>query len=1331
MPRALLLILICLIIGAGVKASPRFRHYTTENGLPANCIRQIIQDRNGFVWCATDGGVIRFDGATPRLIPILRNTSTLENDYISAIHESNDGQLWIATDLRLLRLNPLTQRFEPLDITFTPTSRHKSQALIKTITSDPDGQLWIATVNNGLFRLDPKTLTAKNFDIPELSNLIDALFVDSQGTVWIANNRGQGVLMRLDKAADTFRPLPVTWQGKPMPIVATTIAQDPTSHLLWLGLWDDGLACLNPYTAQITKLLTPSALNGLTHIHTITPAPGHMLYVGSDGGLTAYNTLTDRAENIRPQQANPASLSDRFVYPILLDNEQGLWIGTFYGGINYLAPDLKHFDTSCQPDATYHIEANIIAGLCEDYRGDVWISSDDGGVWQLDAASGTCSKVHLHSPEAVEISSNTHGLCADGQYIWIGTYTTGLARYHIPTKVLSHYYPRVGKGRKHLPGWSCYAVHKDDQGRIWAGTLDGLTLYDPASDSFTLVKETGYLVIDIDHDAAGCLWLSTHGGGLMRYNPATDVWRTFRHSAQANSIPSDHVNATLIHPDGTVWCATPEGLCSFNPTDETFTVADLGTVPSRSICAIVPDRDKLWLTTTNGLLCYSPSGKSVEIFTSADGLSSNQFNANVAIMTSQGKIYAGTVKGINAFFPHQLSLNTVLPPVVFTGLDIHNTPVEMVDARIDLSSQRPRITLSAASDKAFTIHFAALSYVNPQSNTYRYRLDGFDKKWIETNDPRAAYTNIPPGTYTLRIQGSNSDRIWSPDTLTLDIVISPPWYASLPMKIAYTVVFALVILGIVWMLLKRQEARHRRIIASHDALREKEAYQAKMDFFTMIAHEIRTPVSLIIGPLDKITAQSQSLPSPVVANLKIIDRNARRLLSLVNQLLDFKKIEQNPIRVSFASENLNALIVSVVERFTPSVEQKGGTIVLSLPSEPVFADIDAESITKLVSNLLNNARKFMVSTIQITLTSTSDQFQITVADDGCGISSDDARRIFLPFVQASQPTGENGLAGTGLGLSIVKAVVNAHNGQIALNSSPGTGAEFVVTIPLRQNIQPLPATDTNTSATATADPDPDDLNRPVMLVVDDNAEMCRFIADHFATSYCVVTAADGLQALDTIRSRHIDLIVSDWMMPRLDGEQLCHALRSDPNFSHIPFVMLTAKTDDVSKIQSMRIGADAYVEKPFSIAYLEARIKNLIDMRALLCKRFSQSPLEPISTLAPSTADSEFLTRITTLIEDNFSNPDLNVDFIASQMAISRSSLYAKIKTIADITPNELIQITRLKRAAQLLAERRYRINEIAYMVGFNSPSYFTKCFQRQFGLKPAEFHNRPNTQTK
>ena len=555
-------------------------------------------------------------------------------------------------------------------------------------------------------------------------------------------------------------------------------------------------------------------------------------------------------------------------------------------------------------------------------------------------------------------------------------------------------------------------------------------------------------------------------------------------------------------------------------------------------------------------------------------------------------------------------------------------------------------------------------------------------------------------------------------------------YWSTASKILYFILACIILTFFIRFLLRRTEKKHTAEINQLNLNKEKEVHEAKIKFFTMIAHEIRTPVSLIIGPLEKMMRSSIPIPAALRDDLNIIDRNSQRLLFLVNQLLDFRKVEQEGISIRYASYNIRQLLQAVCERFTPFITQHGAHLEIEYPDADFTAMVDSEAITKLISNLLTNASKYTKDKVVLSCTVQPEQhtFTIRVTDNGIGISEADRKKIFNPFYQAM-----DNKPGTGIGLSIVKSIVESHNGCIEVESEINKGSSFIVTLPIEQVNAAAQEGESNVLNPAIPEdilleslPVASSKDKPMMLIVDDNEEMLNFLSSSFSARYSILTAEDGIEALEKLKTNEVTLIVSDWMMPRMDGVEFCKTLRADQAISHIPFILLTAKTDTNSKIEGMDCGADAYIEKPFSVQYLEACIKNLLDLRSLLRQKFSKMPMVPLNSIASNSMDNKFLTRVNEIIEQNFSNSDLSVDFLAEQLCISRSGLFAKIKTLANITPNELIQIVRLKKAAVLLSENKYRVNEICYMVGFNNPSYFAKCFQKQFGIKPGEFANNP-----
>ena len=1082
---------------------------------------------------------------------------------------------------------------------------------------------------------------------------------------------------------------------------------------VWLGTWENGLLLMHP-DGRLEQVLSPTSAGKGTHIHTLMERSDDCICIGCDEGVVCFNPQTRQVSSDIPAK--------RFVYAITADTEGGLWIGTFYGGVDYISPVGKRFEAFTIETG---LTGNVISHFCEDRQGRIWIASDDGGLMCYSPQE----QRFVDYPHRSQLAQqNVHALClrnnapgsaaSTSEELWIGTYTNGVLVLDIEKGTLRQFTNEASP--RSLDNSSSYAIFNDSKGRIWVATMAGLNLYSPEGQDFERIRTLGAMTIDIDEDAQGSLWLSTQGDGLWCYQPEKKGWKHYRHEAKdEQSLPNDHVNCAYVDEQGRLWVGTFGGLCCYHREQDRFERIRLD-VPSQNIMSIIEDHGALWLTTERGIVKYVP-GESVQRFTLHDGLVCEQFQTNSGMKASDGRIYFGTTSGFNTFYPYQIKANGVMPPVYITALSIMNRE-ELTAEGIPLDlSQTKEIVIGYGDNRMVSFSFASLSYCSPEKNLYAYMLEGFDRDWNYVgNQTKATYTNLPAGSYTLRVKATNNDGIWSEKEAVLKVIVHPPFWWSWYAKLFYLLVIGAAIWYYVHLRLRRAEHQHQVEMQRLNEAKEREVREARLNFFTMIAHEIRTPVSLIIGPLEKIMKKGN-----VSDDMKVIDRNAHRLLELVNQLLDFRKVEQQSFIMRFAPQNIHELIESVGTRFAPTFEQTGKRFTIEYPDEHFTAIVDKEALTKVVSNLLTNANKYTNDEVRLSCLTEPDgeHFRIIVADNGVGIREEDRKRIFEPFFQA-----QDNKPGTGIGLNIVKSIVDRHHGMISVESEVGKGSVFTVTLPVVQTEINSEVAVEEKAVDNTPSPKKQEFVSTItatMLIVDDSKDMVDFLRSNFSGKYQVMIAGDGIEALDILSKNEISIIISDWMMPRMDGAEFCHQVRRNPLTSHIPFVMLTAKTDDDSKVEGMDVGADTYIEKPFSVQYLEACIRNILDMRRRLIEKFSTQPLEPVTEIANNPTDNEFLIRMNKVIEDNFSNSELNVNFLAEQLNISRSGLFAKIKILADVTPNEMIQIVRLKRAAQLLREKKHTVSEIGYMVGFSNPSYFSKCFQKQFGIRPAEYMKR------
>jgi Signal transduction histidine kinase len=1299
-------LIISLLSFAGTQQQDiRYHNISMQDGLRSNAVRNIVQDKFGFVWLGTDNGLCRYDGTSVHYYTILQQGT---DQYISALQNTENGLLVGTAHGAFL--------FDYKSETFIPFAKVLKK-LINHFTSDADGNIWIATMGQGVARYSPKTKTSRIYQFKANKGNISQVFVDSRNQIFAISNWGKYYIYKLNKATNEFVPL--NTRGGNYGSLAITKAYDGS---ILLGTWENGLCRIND-DGSIETLLDPSISGTAHHIHTLFAQSSQSVLIGCDDGLISYNPQTGEWHVVNEHAEERASLSERFIYSIMRDNEGGLWFGTFYGGANYLSPVGERFSNYTCHGKGNGFCGNVISRFCEDNNGSLWIASDDGGLSRMSVST---HQIVPYPGSSVLSKYNVHALCNDGKYLWIGTYTNGIIRLEKSTGAMKKYTQQQG-----LYGSSSYAIYKDHNGKIWAATMEGINLYDPVKDSFHKICATEILTIDIKEDKNGFMWFATQGGGIIKYNVATKKIKIYRHSKRQGSIPSDQVNCIHIGENAQILIATSTGICSYDQKTDTFNPIPLN-IDIKDVGSIIEDQGILWISTTHGIIRYV-KGEGLQLFNRYDGLYSEIFQPNAGIKTSDGCIYFGTTSGFIGFYPYQIKANNIPPAVYITGLELFNKPVNVGDDRLPESLNSIKKLNLSYKDHMFSISFASLSYCSPEKNQYAYMLDGFDKEWNYVgNQHKATYTNIPAGTYTFRVKATNNDGLWSSKEATLLIVIHPPFWWTLPAKLIYIILILAAIYFSMQYKLKGAENKHKEEIRKLNIKQEEDTRKARLNFFTMIAHEIRTPVTLIIGPLESIKNELCEKHSAFSSQLSIIDRNAHRLLELVNQLLDFSKVQQQGLLVNYDSCNIAELLSSVAERFAPSFHQKGISFSATYPPKDFVAVIDREGITKVVSNLMSNALKYSRSLVKLdgSVNPVDNTFTIVVEDDGEGISKTDLKRIFNPFFQAS-----DNKPGTGIGLSIVKQIVEQHHGTVNVVSEKGKGAKFIITLSDVINektdketvtCESISQEDTNADSYQSDELDKNTQSNisesvPTMLIVDDDPDMLAFISSNFAKSYTLFTAQNGVEALEILHKKTVSLIVSDWMMPEMDGAELCRRIRKDYTISHIPFIMLTAKTDNDSKAESMDCGADAYIEKPFSMKYLEACIRNMIEMRHLLMQKFSSLPSEPISRIANTTVDDEFLTRMNAIIEDNISNTELNVAFLASELGISRSGLFAKIKALADVTPNEMIQVIRLRRAAVLLQQNKYRINEVCYMVGFNSPSYFTKCFQKQFGTKPGE----------
>ncbi|MGQ1890232.1 hybrid sensor histidine kinase/response regulator transcription factor [Thermophagus sp. OGC60D27] len=1327
------LLFICVIIGVFNTSaliggnSPYFIRLDAEDGLAQNTVYCILQDDRGFMWFGTKDGLSRYDGFQFRNYRHEKNDSTsIGNNCIRSLFQDSNGRIWVGTDVGAYIYHPDQDRFELFDVTTSNGIGIKNE--VNDIKQDHDGIYWFAVDWQGVFSYDPDNGKLKFYELDAVVNAW-CIHVDKENKVWIGTHGGG--LNYFDDEKQRFEKA----------VFSTPEEQDSNNddvfrifqdnyNDLFITTANSGVKRLNLVTNKIEQFLPLQNFSSLFFRDVIRKSDQE-IWFATGGGVCTFDIQKKKVEFLKHSHFDPYSLSDNAVYSIYKDREGGVWIGTYFGGVNYYPYQYTPFNKFYpieKIDKRYTMVGRRIREFQLAENGDIWIGTEDGGLSLYDPNKNVFEHFFPDGQPGSISFNNIHGLLVDGDLLWIGTYNHGLEIMDLKTKKIVRHYDKSNQENS-LPDNSIFSIYKDHSGRVWIGTLYGLCYYNPETDDFTRVSFMKSIFIsDILQTKDGMIWVASLGKGLFRFNPANNEWTVFKNNpGDSTSLSHNKVISLFEDSQMSLWVTTEGGgVCRYYPDDESFeTFASGEGLPNNVVFKIVEDDfSNLWFSTNQGLVCMSLNDFSIKKYTKSDGLLSDQFNYKSGIKDKNGQLYFGGLDGFISFDPTTFISNIIPPPVYITQFDLFNTPVKPGELNSPLK-QSIEFTEQIELDynqTSFSFYFAALSFVAPEKNQYKYMLDGFDKDWISPGKVnKAVYSNIPPGNYVFKVKASNNNNVWNDDYAFVKLYIRPPFYLTIWAYITYAGVgFGLIVLlFIIYRNKIRAKNRHRQEVFENE--KSKEMYNAKIAFFTNITHEIRTPLSLIKGPLDyilneKVTAKERE------EYLKVIDRNTNRLLDLSNQLLDFRKTEQENFLLNYIEIDIPELIEEVYMRFAAAALNRNLHVEKSLPSENFYADVDKEALTKILSNLFSNAIKYSESYINLELTQENETFIVTISNDGDKIDEAIQEKIFEPFYQIDNKKQEHVIAGTGLGLPLARSLAELHNGTLECLNSHATLNVFRLVLPLKQpnsiRIKSLDSVDAPDYQVSEAADRFAKLTKPSLLVVEDDVDFRNFLCNQLSRHYNINKAVNGVDGLKKLEEEHVDIIISDITMPVMDGLQFCEEVKSNLDYSHIPIILLTARANLQSKIEGLDVGADAYVEKPFSMEYLLAQVFNLLSNRNKLKESFVNSPLEKIRSIAPTKADEEFLKRVTDIIHENISDPRFNVDQLASNLNMSRSSLHRKIKGISELTPNEFILLTKLKKAATYIQEG-IRVNEVCFLVGFSSPSYFSKAFKKQFGVSP------------
>lgn len=1330
-----LILFFCTITGLKSAAENYyFENIGIADGLSQTTVNAILQDSKGFMWFGTKWGLCRYDGMSMREFHRQRDMPySIGNNIIKCLYEDSDCNLWVGTDEGLYIYNPRTEKFLPISVvTEADTSIGHT---VTTIESDRKGRVWFAVEREGMYCYDPSEGRLTAHHPTELTTNVQTFVSDNSGRMWIGLYGGG--LYYTDDDMTTIHPYvspsdgAETFRGD----VIMKIVNGPY-NCLYISSVHNGVQELNLTTGNLNRLLQRDESGDPVFGRDLMVRANGELWIGAESGIYIYNLRGGNFRHIiSPDQSNPYSLTDNAVYSLYEDSEGGIWVGTYFGGVNFLPKSYSYFEKYYPSGGEAGLHGKRVREFCRDNYGMIWIGTEDGGLNRFNPSNRTFS---FFAPSAA--FTNIQSLCLVDDYLWVGTFSRGLKVVEPSTGRLVRSFEQDSRPGSLIDN-SIFAICQTTTGKVFVGTMFGLMTYDSVSATFTPVDElAGKFIYDIYEDSGGNVWLATYVNGAYRYDINNHKWRNYVcDESDVRSLPSNKVLGVFEDNDNNLWLTTEGGgCCRFDPSTDSFTSYNTSNgLPTDVVYQMVDDcKGYLWLTTNVGLVRFNPKDGRTRTYTSSDGLLRDQFNYRSGIRDTNGDIYLGSLDGFVVFNPESFTRQSAQPPLAIFDFMLNNKEVYPYDdnSPLDKSITYSDIIRLDSDQNSFSFRVGTLGFQQAGKEKILYRLEGFDPDWIELGEsPIVTYSNLSHGKYRFRMKLLAQDEGAGTSEYLLHIHIRPPFYLSVWAYILYVVIL-IVATVLTLRYLKRRNARIRSgQMEKFEREKETEIYKAKIDFFTNVAHEIRTPLTLIKGPLENIL-QRTDIDGETQDDLNIMSRNTDRLLSLTNQLLDFRKVESRGYSLNFCLCDVSEIVRETYTRFRTVARQKGLDYTLDMPDDHITAHINREAFTKIISNLFNNGVKYAATYlhIRIELDPERNEFRIITDNDGTVIPVDVREKIFRPFVRLDDSDNGQVSTGTGIGLALSRSLAELHRGLLAMGASLDSNT-FILTLPREQeetivtdvrDCETVPDGDTVTGEEIADRELKNEVKdrKHSILVVEDNDEMRDFIRRQFVSQFTVYTAANGKDALEVLNNNFVNIVVSDVLMPEMDGFELCKAIKSNIGLSHIPVVLLTAKTNVQSKIMGMEYGADSYIEKPFSPDYLHAVVSNLINGREKLRREFANSHYAEVSTMALSKADEEFIKKLHSIIETNLSNQDFNIDDMAESFNMSRSTFYRKVEGVLDLTPKEYLRVERLKRAAQLLKEKEYRINEICYMVGFNTSSYFTKCFLKQYGVLPKDF---------
>ncbi|MDO9374703.1 MAG: two-component regulator propeller domain-containing protein [Ferruginibacter sp.] len=1018
-----------------------FTHYQVENGLSNNAVMCSIQDHHGFMWFGTRDGLNRFDGLS---FKVFRNSpedsNSIGSNAITGLFEDDKDHIWVATEKGIYRYDERTEKFTQLKIAGNYSIRE-----LQVIGDD----VWYISLYN-LFQYNQKTAKVTSY---QLDKGVTSYCLMPDKTLWVATDGGTIGRYNTEERSFTEHNL-FARSPKTVSLWIESIYNTGTGTLL-VGTSNEGLKSFDINTGTYQDLLTFNPDKTEIIVRKIIAVTPEEFWIASQSGIYILNIKTNQSRHLVRDQNNPYSLSDNIVHTLYKDSEGGIWAGTYFGGINYFPKESLTFKKHFPRSGSNSISGYAVREICNDKFGNIWIGTEDAGLNKLIPATNYF--INYNTPASKErISySNIHGLLVKDDQVWVGTYLHGLDVLDAKTgKKLRHY----NTTNSSIGSNFIYSLFKKNSGDIMVATDRGLYDYLAEKDDFKLVtrvKKVFFRCLVEDND--GTIWAGTYGDGLFYYNTKTGASGQLLYEAgNSRSLPSNLVNKIYKDEEGNLWFATEGGLCKYVKEKKNFDrYSTANGMPSNVTYAILEDGKKnLWVSTSKGLVCFSPQSKEIKVYTKSNGLLTDQFNYSSGYKDDKGQMYFGSVKGMVTFHPDSIRINTFSPPVFLTGFQVYNKEM-LIDAKgsaLKNSISFTKDIVLAHSQSSFSIDFAALSYTAPNTTRYAYKMEGLDKDWTYLLTNRKAYfTELNPGSYTFKVSAINSATGQQGKPAILTIRILPPFWKTWWAYTLYAIAFLSITLIVIRHFVNRSREKHQRRLERLEFEKEKENYNDKIGFFINVAHEIRTPLTLIKGPMENIMDRADEIPQ-IKSSLEIMNKNTDRLLQLSNQLLDFRKVEMNGFRLNLTKENISTILNDHLISFRAFSAQRKIKVTTDYPAS-FYAYIDAEAFNKIISNLWDNAVKYAGTFVEISFisyTEEDDTYQIIFKNDGHILSPDMSTAIFKSFYRAKETAK---LPGTGIGLTLARSLTEIHGGNLVLDTNDPTKNTFILTMP----INPTPA----------------------------------------------------------------------------------------------------------------------------------------------------------------------------------------------------------------------------------------------------------------------------------